>query len=83
MIEHVTTAERRKETVDGAYLEKLCADMDSLYHLSEHEAGAAQKADLGPLPKASVLLLSVLSASWILILLYVLRELMKKKKRSH
>ena len=31
----------------------------------------------------SVLLLSVLSASWILILLYVLRELMKKKKRSH
>ena len=83
MIENVTKSVRRKETVDGAYMEKLFADMDSLYHLSEHEAGAAQKADLGPLPKASVLLLSVLSASWILILLYVLRELMKKKKRSH
>ena len=83
MIENVTKSVRRKETVDDAYMEKLFADMDSLYHLSEHEAGAAQKADLGPLPKASVLLLSVLSASWILILLYVLRELMKKKKRSH
>ena len=48
----------------------------------EEQDGAAQKAaeDLGPMPAASVTLLSALAGVWLLIGLFALRGLIKKKR---
>jgi len=84
MIENVTKSVRRKETVDEAYYEKLYADMNALYRLDQKSGGAAAgKAELGPLPEASVVLLSSLVVIWILIALYCAREFLKNKKNSN
>lgn len=82
MIENVTKSVQRKETVDDAYMEKLYADMVSLYRLDQGiQSGAAgSKAELGPLPDMSVGLLTALAGVWVLILLYVLKERAGKKK---
>ncbi len=72
MIENVAKSIRRKETVDDIYMEKLFADVTSLYHLSEHSADASSRADLGPLPFTAKVLLGVLLCAWILILFYIL-----------
>ncbi len=85
MIENVTKSIRRKQTVDDAYITKLYADMQSLYHLDQgmgQGAGLNTAADLGPLPVTSVILLAALAAAWVLILLYVAAEAWKKKKRA-
>ena len=83
MIENTAKSVRRKETVDDAYMEKLFADVSSLYHLNERSAGSSTKADLGPLPTEAKVLLGVLAAAWILIIGYVLREKWKKRMRNH
>lgn len=83
MIENVAKSIRRKETVDDVYMEKLFADVTSLYHLSEHFADTASRLDLGPLPFTAKALLSVLLCAWILIFFYVFREEWKKRKRNH
>lgn len=72
MIENVAKSIRRKETVDDIYMEKLFADVTSLYHLSEQSADASSRADLGPLPFTAKVLLGVLLCAWILILFYIL-----------
>ena len=73
LIENVTKSTRRGETVDEAYMETLYSDITSLYRLdqTDQEAISVGKTDLGPLPQASVVLLSVLVGVWVLILLYV------------
>ncbi len=83
MIENTAKSVRRKETVDDAYMEKLFADVSSLYHLNERSAGSSTKADLGPLPTEAKVLLGVLAAAWILIIGYILREKWKKRMRNH
>ena len=69
MIENVTKSTRRRENVNDAYIEKLYDDMTSLYRLHNLSSGGeeAGRRILGPLPKASVTLLSVLAAVWVLI----------------
>ena len=83
MIEDVTKSVRRKKTVDDAFIDKLYTDMTSLYRLdqleSQQSGGAVGRTD-GPLPQASVALLALLGCAWILILIYVLFEAIKKKK---
>ena len=83
MIENVTKSIRRKQTVDDAYMEKLFADVTSLYRLDQRNAVASGKTELGPLPLTSVLLLSALGITWLGILLYVITDLWKKKKQNH
>ena len=82
LIENVVKSRRRKETVDEAYMEKLFGDVTALYRLNQisvtQEAG---KADLGPLPKMAVGLLCGLGAVWVLIGVYALYGVLKKKKR--
>ena len=82
LIENVTKSRRRKETVDEAYMEKLFSDVTALYRLNQisvtQEAG---KADLGPLPRMAVGLLCGLGAVWVLIGVYALYGVLKKKKR--
>ncbi len=83
MIENVTKAVRRKQTVDDSFIETLYSDVTSLYHLDQitgQDAGAAGEADLGPLPKTAVALLGALAAAWALILLYLLLGFVKKGK---
>ena len=79
MIENVTKSVRRKETVDEAYMEKLFADVSSLYRLDQIQKTDAQK-DLGPLPTASVILLVTLAVIWTIMGLYVVKEAINKKK---
>ncbi|MBE5775717.1 MAG: carbohydrate ABC transporter substrate-binding protein, partial [Clostridiales bacterium] len=85
MIEDVTKSVRRKKTVDDAFIDKLYADMTSLYRLDQLEIErreGAVSADLGPLPAASAALLGTLCMVWILIIVYILREARRKKKSS-
>lgn len=82
MIEDVTKSVRRKKTVDDAFIEKLYADMTSLYRLDQIEgSGTAVGDDLGPLPLTALWLLGSLGTAWILILAYVITESVRKKKR--
>lgn len=86
LIESVAKSVRRKETVDETYMEKLFDDVSSLYRLDQTEAaGAAQPdyADLGPLPTASKLLLGGLTATWALMLLYVIFTNIRRKRRGN
>ncbi len=80
LIESVAKSTRRKQTVDDAYLNTLYEDTASLYHLSEIAVSSGEKTDLGPLPKTSVILLASLVCTWVLILLYILKEAWKKRK---
>ena len=81
MIEDVTKSVRRKQTVNDAYLDKLFNDINSLYRLDQISVSASGgKADLGPLPSTSVALLSTLAAIWVLILLYLLIDRLRKKQ---
>ncbi|MBR5313637.1 MAG: extracellular solute-binding protein [Clostridia bacterium] len=82
LIENVTKSVRRSETVDDAYMEKLYADIISLYRLDGGSSTASVgKAELGPLPATSVALLAALGGTWVLILAYVGREFLKKRKK--
>ena len=83
MIEDVTKSVRRKKTVDDAFIDKLYADMTSLYRLdqmqNEQDTGSVG-AELGPLPAASRALLGTLAAVWIVLIAYVIHGAVKKKK---
>jgi len=82
LIESVVKSINRKQTVDDEYYETLYAEMTSLYRLDQIGASvnvSAEKAELGPLPKTSVILLSVLGGTWVLIGLYVVLDGVKKK----
>lgn len=82
MIENVTKSVRRKQTVDEDYITNLYADVTSLYRLDQINASSNGKADLGPLPKDAVRLLVTLGVIWLLILLYVGKEAIKKHKKT-
>lgn len=81
LIENVTKSVRRKETVDADYIEKLYLDVTSLYHLEQRNESTMEKKDLGALPLTSVLLLSVLAVTWLFILIYVIADALKKRKK--
>ena len=86
MIENVAKSIRRKETVDETYMEELFNDMISLHRLNvEGKDGGAtsfDKADLGPLPQAAVILLTTLVVVWAFMGLYVLTGVIKSKKQG-
>ena len=86
MVEDVTKAVRRKKTVDDAFIEKLYADTTSLYRLDQGGGMSGPSSvgdgDMGELPAASVALLGTLACAWILIIVYVLYEAIKKKRRN-
>ena len=81
LIENVAKSMRRKEKVDDAYMEKLYADVSSLYRLDQISySEVSGKAELGPLPKTAVTLLVSLGAAWVLIGACALVSALKKKK---
>ena len=84
LIEATVKATRRKKTVDEAFMETLFADTSSLYRLDQIQAGdSGGKIAFGPLPEASVALLSALGLFWAGILSYLAVEAVKKKKKHH
>ena len=82
MIENVTKSIRRKATVDDEYIDKLYADMNSLYRLDQKGSSVAEKADLGPLPGAAKDLIYSLVVVWIAIIAYVGVNAYKKSARK-
>lgn len=80
LIENVTKSCRRKETIDDAYMEKLFTDVQSLYRLGQGTDSISGKKNLGKLPMEAVILLASLITAWVLIILYVSVEYLKKKK---
>lgn len=82
LVEEVTKAVRRKKEVNDVFIADLYEDVTSLYHLNESGPASSGKADLGPLPPTAVALLSSLAVAWIFILLYLIRQGMKKKRNS-
>ena len=84
LIEDVSKAVRRRQTVDDAALTKLFSDVSDLYRLDQiqpvsDEESAFVSEDLGPLPAGSVALLTTLAAVWGLI---GLAALVRKGKRN-
>ena len=83
MIEEVVKSVRRKKEINEEYYNTLYADMTSLYRLDQIEtASSGGRTEFGPLPSASVALLITLGAVWVLIILYVLSDALKKKKTA-
>lgn len=86
LIENTVKSVRRKQTVDDAYMEKLYSDITSLYRLDQpggkNGSLSSGKEDLGPLPQTAVILLASLAGAWILIILYVIRQAIKKRDRT-
>ncbi len=81
MIENVTKSVKRKQEVNDEYIQALYSDMMSLYHLDQGGAAAAAgKTQLGSLPKPAITLLAVLGAAWLLMILYVVGNEVKKKR---
>ncbi len=82
LIENVTKSMRRKETVDEAYMEKLYQDVISLYRLDQISySEVSGKAELGPLPKQAVTLLTCLAVAWVLIAAYALWAYVIRRKK--
>ena len=80
MIENVTKSVRRHETVDDVYYDKLYSDITSLYRLDSGHSVNSERKDLGELPPTSKILLSSLLGVWVIIVLYVVAERLKKRK---
>ena len=78
MIENVTKAVNRKQTVDDAFIDKLYSDMTSLHHLDQAGTPNAAQTDLGKLPTEAVALLATLAVTWLFIGLYMLHQLRKR-----
>lgn len=82
VVENTVKSMRRKETVNDAYFTKMYSEVSSLYRLDGFSAGVSTGKDLGPLPLTAKLLLGVICATWMIIGLYSLVNLIKKRKSS-
>ncbi len=78
MIENTVKSVRRNQPVDDAYMEKLFAEMTSLYRLDQIQTEGNWKMELGPMPLQSKILLSVLAVTWLGIGTF---SLLRKKKK--
>ena len=84
LIENTVKSVRRGQEIEDVYIEKLYKDTASLYRLDQIGKGgpvSGEKADLGKLPRTAVLLLSALLGAWTLIVLYVVRQAVKRKRK--
>ena len=69
--------------VDEAYIDKEFDNVTALYRLDQKaDTGSRDEEDLGPLPATAKALLGVLVLTWIMILLYVGREQLKKRAQN-
>ena len=82
LIENTAKSVRRKETIDDAYLDALFDDVMSLYHLDQLGGGVGGGAkELGPLPRASKILLGSLVVAWAGIAIVAIRDELRKRQQ--
>ena len=74
LVENVTKAAVRNMTVDEAFIERSFENVESLYKLDSQAQTGMQKEALGPMPKASVILLGSLAAIWLILLILYIRR---------
>lgn len=79
MIENVTKSIRRKQTVDEAYMEKLFAEMVSLFRLDQTAAADIDVNQFDGLPPTAVILLICIGAAWIVMGVFVATGSIKRK----
>ena len=82
LIEEVVKAVRRNKVIDDGFIASLYEQITSLYKLDEINRDPSNIAKLGPLPKESVALISILSASWISLGAFCTVEMVKKGKQK-
>lgn len=82
LVENVTKSVKRKAVVDDEYIKKLYTDVTALYHLGQGSGSSSGRADLGPLPGTAVALIVVLVVIWCLILVYVIVDRARMKKKG-
>ena len=86
LIENTVKSVRRGQGFSDGYVENLYKDITALYRLDQiggrGNLSAAGKTDLGKLPGTSVILLSVLAVTWVLIILYAVLLIVKKKRNE-
>ena len=79
LIEDVTKAERRKQTVDDAFIDKEYKNVTSLYRLDQNLGSAMEKQDLGKLPSTAIYLIYSVAFAWLLIAIYSIFKVIKNK----
>ncbi len=82
LIEDVSKASRRNQTVDSAFIQQLYSDTEALYHLDSAGSSGGEKKDLGPLPATAVALLTALGAAWGVLLAYLGLRWWKKQRST-
>ena len=83
LIEDVSKAAKRGDTVNSAYIEKLYTETAKLYRLDSTTAMDGDRT-LGEMPVTSVILLSSIAAIWVIIAAFALkRRLIKNKFTSN
>ena len=78
LIENVTKATRRGETVNAFHIQRLYSEVISLHRLNQFIGGSQE--ELGALPSAAVALLVAFAVCWSCIGIYVIIDKVKKKK---
>ena len=82
LIEETVKAARRKKTVDDEFIASLYDEMTSLYKLNEINRDPSTIVKYKSMPKASVVLLISIGATWIGIGSYFAYQIVKKRKMS-
>ena len=82
LIENVVKATRKKTEVDDEYLTTLFSKTFTQKHLDQVGASTQGKAELGPLPKGSVALLTALVCVWAMLGIGALVGWRRSKKKG-
>lgn len=84
MIESTAKSVKRHEQIDADYFDSLFQNVTSLYRLDQiGTAGAMNgREDLGPMPAASIALLSGLGFVWIVITVCAFFSIWRKKQKN-
>ncbi|MBQ1840882.1 MAG: hypothetical protein II128_06055, partial [Atopobiaceae bacterium] len=80
LIENVSKAVKRKQTIDYKYLDGLFDDVLALYHLDQLGGGVGGDTEsLGPLPRASKILIGALIVAWIGIIAVAVHDKLQER----
>ncbi|MCQ2516863.1 MAG: extracellular solute-binding protein [Saccharofermentans sp.] len=82
LINSVVKSVRRREAITDDYINNLYAEVTALYRLDQLGGGKDGKANLGPLPTQSKIMLGSIGAVWIGFCAYFAFDLYKKKKNA-
>lgn len=78
LVENTVKSVRRGQVIDEEYITRLYSDITALYRLDQiglqNSRLTSGEKDLGPLPKASVILLTALAVVWGGMIVYVIRQ---------